>query len=270
MLWLIDDLHHVLENELVFRDLRDYNFHGAVDWLRSTHLLKNSACLALVKLSSLSQPLFRWRPYDEKGSGVAFTILYRFLEGLLCHKTVYGTSTKRKEDGPIVELQIIVSGFEIPSWLNHQSVRNSISIELPSNWCNCKWMGFALCASVSGPKTKSICLFYLSCDDWFATIGNGECGQIKVIFATNDSAIHACECGVSLVYEQDVDEFSQTNAQCLIESFGKEFIVGIDDDDNVHRVDDGDDEGLKSLNPRRKSHRLLIYQTVLQYLSPKR
>ena len=35
---------------------------------------------ALVKLSSLSQPLFRWLPYDESGSGVAFTRLFRYLQ----------------------------------------------------------------------------------------------------------------------------------------------------------------------------------------------
>ena len=163
---------------------------------------------------------------------------------------------KRKEDGSITEFQVTIHGFVIPSWLTHQSVGNSISIELPSNWCNSKWMGFALCASVSACKGKrfgvgahvtalgdmtqnhyaselfntlmhcedSIWLLYLSRDDWFAAVGNGECRKIKVIFETYDLAFHVHECGVNLVYEQDVDEFSQTNAQCLIESFGKGFI----------------------------------------------
>ena len=34
----------------------------------------------LVKLSSLSRPLFLWRAYDESGGGMAFTILYRHLQ----------------------------------------------------------------------------------------------------------------------------------------------------------------------------------------------
>ena len=35
---------------------------------------------ALVKLSSLSRPLSQWLAYDESGSGMAFTILYRHLQ----------------------------------------------------------------------------------------------------------------------------------------------------------------------------------------------
>ena len=55
--------------------------------LPSTLRLINAQCCfslkpspALVKLSSLSQPLFRWLPYDESGSGVAFTRLFRYLQ----------------------------------------------------------------------------------------------------------------------------------------------------------------------------------------------
>ena len=183
-----------------------------------------------------------------------------WVQGLLCQKTVNETSTKRKEDEgeSITEFQIIIHGFDIPSWLTHQSVGNSISIELPSNWCNCKWMGFAICASASAsasaskpirigirarvialgdtpqnnyvskllfgmmPCEDNIWLLYLSRDNWFATVGNGECSQIKVIFETDDSALHVWECGVNLLYEQDVDEFSQTNAQCLIEKLRRD------------------------------------------------
>ena len=128
-------------------------------------------------------------------------------------------------------------------------MRNSISIELPSNWYNSKWIGFALWASgVMGCEydirarvialgdmplnnwafelfttlirlENSICLLYLSYDEWFATVGNGKCSRIKVTFETDGSTIDIdlFECGVSLLYEQDVDEFNQTNAQCLIE-----------------------------------------------------
>ncbi|XP_030968544.1 TMV resistance protein N-like isoform X3 [Quercus lobata] len=216
-----------------------------------------------VKLSSWSQLLSWWRLYGESGSRVEFTILFHFLEGLLCYKTVNGTSSK-------TEFQIIV-----PSWLTHQSVGNSISIELPSNWCNSKWMGFALWASLSGiiglkhgirvrvialgdmPQNHcaselfttwthcgvSICLLYLFHDDWVTKVG--ECSHIKVIFETNESNIYVWKCGVSLVYEQDVDEFNQTNAQCLIESVGEVFIfklsVGDNDDDDIHTIGDDND-----------------------------
>uniref|UniRef100_A0A7N2MGF2 C-JID domain-containing protein n=1 Tax=Quercus lobata TaxID=97700 RepID=A0A7N2MGF2_QUELO len=66
--------------------------------------------------------------------------------GLLCRKTEYETYTKRKEDRSRTEFQLIIPGSKIPQWLTHRSVENSISIVLPPNWCNSRWMGFALCA----------------------------------------------------------------------------------------------------------------------------
>ena len=63
-------------------------------------------------------------------------------------------------------------------------------------------------------------LLYLSRDEWLATVGNGECSQIKVIFQ-GGKLYEWTKFWVSLVYEQDVDEFNQTNAQCLIASFGE-------------------------------------------------
>ena len=99
----------------------------------------------------------------------------------------------------------------MPSCLT-EIVENSISIELPSNWYNSKWIGLALWASVShihsmygsrqhevavGKMSQKHCAFelfttwinvevqykdrfnnyllYLSRDEWFATVGNGEC-----------------------------------------------------------------------------------------------
>ena len=63
-------------------------------------------------------------------------------------------------------------------------------------------------------------LLYLSRDDWFSTVGNGECSQIEVVFEYG-SGYHSLNpvrrCGVSLVYEQDMElmeELNQANAQC--------------------------------------------------------
>ena len=160
-----------------------------------------------------------------------------WIQGLLCHKAVF-------------------DGFIIQSCLA-EIEGNSISIELPSNWYNSKWTGFALwasslgmiqqeydiraCVIALGDMPQNHCaselfatliscevdigLLYLSCDDWFAKVGNGECSQIKVIFKTDKSTIYVEECGVSLIYKQDVDEFNQTNAQCLIESFREEVFI---------------------------------------------
>ena len=148
----------------------------------------------------------------------------------------------------------VLDGSIIPSCLA-KIKETSIRIELPSNWYNNKWIGFALWASLSYgiveydirasvialgniPQNdwvsehftttisdkNSICLLYLSRADWFAKVGNGECSQIKVIFETRESTMGG-ECGVSLIYKQGVNEFNETNAQCLIESFGEEVCI---------------------------------------------
>ena len=114
--------------------------------------------------------------------------------------------------------EAILDGSIIPSFIA-EIKETSISIELPSNWYNDKWIGFALWASLSDVDAKygirasvialdnipqnycaSECfttrinvevktdyglnnyLLYLSRNEWFATVGNDECSQIKVIF----------------------------------------------------------------------------------------
>ena len=133
-------------------------------------------------------------------------------------------------------------------------MENSISIVLPPNWSNSRWMGFALCACLYAsymPTTveafgkttglrarvialgdmphshcvseiffgmtlgaNHICLLYLSRDDWFAAGWKGECSQFEVVFETTNPSLVPQKCGVSLIYEQDVEEFNQSIAQC--------------------------------------------------------
>ncbi|XP_065616440.1 TMV resistance protein N isoform X2 [Quercus suber] len=212
---------------------------------------------ALLKMSSLLQPrsLFGCQ-YDESKGEVAFTLLNHYLQGLLCRKTGFETNTKRKEGGSRTEFQLIIPGSKIPQWLKHRSVTNSVSIVPPPNWCNSRWMGFALCACLyasyspiianaeehgktSGLRARvialgdmphshcateiffgmelgadHICLLYLSRDDWFATGWNGECNQIEIVFETTNPSWVTQKCGVSLVFEEDVEAFNQSIAQC--------------------------------------------------------
>nr|XP_023921554.1 TMV resistance protein N-like isoform X2 [Quercus suber] len=231
----------------------------------------------LLSQSSLPRPYSSpfFRGYDERSGGVAFTILELYLQGLFCEKTGYETATKRKEDGSTTAFQIIIPGCLVPRWLTHQSRGNSISVVLPPNWCNSRWMGFALCAlfneeadfsgeysacvkaigdmphiqyvfknlkfrrcsenrvhrfhnnwysTVGNSECKQIenhvWLLYLSRDDWFSTVGNGECRQIEVVFedvSYRDIPSRPVKrCGVSLVYEQDMElmeELNEANAQ---------------------------------------------------------
>ncbi|KAF3956343.1 hypothetical protein CMV_018518 [Castanea mollissima] len=60
-------------------------------------------------------------------------------------------------------------------------------------------------------QTSGVChiwLLYLSRDSWFATVGNGECNQIEVTFENYGPRLNVWNCGVNLVYEQDVEETS--------------------------------------------------------------
>ena len=74
-----------------------------------------------------------------------------------------------------------------------------------------------------GTCVDHVWLLYLSRDDWFSTVGNGECSQIEVVFETDPGAIYPSSenpvgrCGVSLVYEQYtelMEELNQANSQC--------------------------------------------------------
>ena len=80
-------------------------------------------------------------------------------------------------------------------------------------------------------------LLYLSRDDWFSTVGNGECSQIKVVFEFNspyERLNPVQQCGVSLLYEQDMEpmeELNQANAQCCSSSR----VITFEGWDGVHR-----------------------------------
>ena len=74
-----------------------------------------------------------------------------------------------------------------------------------------------------------IWILYLSRDDWFATFPNGEYNQIKVVFESCGSMEKVRNCGVSLVYEQSVEGFNQTIAQCSGNS-----IIAFEGWDGVH------------------------------------
>ena len=171
------------------------------------------------------------------GISCVFFFFFFWVQGLFCQKTGYETATKRKEDGSKTEFQIIIPGYHVPRWLMHQSRGNSISVVLSPNWCNSWWMGFTLCAHFNTNSFRSgfrarvkaigdmphsqyvsecffrrcssyhhIWLLYLSRDDWFSTVGNGECSQIEVVFEeSSDFGSSVLQCGVSLVYMQDME-----------------------------------------------------------------
>uniref|UniRef100_A0A7N2M7Q0 Uncharacterized protein n=1 Tax=Quercus lobata TaxID=97700 RepID=A0A7N2M7Q0_QUELO len=155
----------------------------------------------LLRQSSLSRPYSSpfFRGYDESSGGVVFTILNRYLQGLFCQKTGYKTATKRKEDGSKTEFQIIIPGCLV------LRARVKAIGDMPHSQYVSQ-LFFREC------RKYHIWLLYLSRDDWFSTVGNGECSKIEVVFE-EDSGLRylssrnpVLRCGVSLVY--------QANARC--------------------------------------------------------
>ena len=57
---------------------------------------------------------------------------------------------------------------------------------------------------------RLIWLLYLPCNDWFATAWSGEFNQIEVVFESTRPGMYVLKCGLSLVYKQDVEMFTQT------------------------------------------------------------
>ncbi len=59
-----------------------------------------------------------------------------------------------------------------------------------------------------GPMTfdsSHIWILYVSRNDWFAIVRNGKCSKIEVVFETSIPGLNVEECGVSLVYRDDVE-----------------------------------------------------------------
>lgn len=134
--------------------------------------------------------------------------------------------------------EIVMPGSEIPSWFSHQSLGSSVSVQLPRNWHDNKWMGYALCAvfhvfgggweldcllKVNGkeqypapilatnvqPISDHLWLVYISRD---LSLGKEwQHRRNQLIFSFNSSGPSLVKkCGVRLIYEQDVEEFNKT------------------------------------------------------------
>ncbi|XP_030934304.1 TMV resistance protein N-like isoform X2 [Quercus lobata] len=284
-LWLREDLLHVLMNNTATKAIQAIvldSFEGdeACRKLEACPEAFSKMCnLRLLIIDNVHIPnglnhlsnnlrFLEWHGYSSKCLPSSFQseelvelkmwfskieYLWKGVKGLMYPKIGYRTSDKRKDRSGDA-FNIIIPGFEVPPWLTHQRFGYSISIELPPNWCNSRWMGFALCAffrinrscysseryslkghvialgdTPHGPhrtfevvigetsfkySVGHLWLLYLSRDDWPATGWNYQCSRIKVVFDTNSPRVEVIKCAVRLIYEQDVEEFNLTIAQC--------------------------------------------------------
>ena len=175
-----------------------------------------------------------------------------------------------------------------------------MSIKLSPNWCSSMWMGFALCALVNAcmtscmfgldirvrvkapgdmhhchyasktffkkkSLTNHIWILYLSRDDWFATVGNGECSQIEVVFECPSSFASVQKCGFSLVYDQDKEESNQAIAQC-----SSSRVITYEGWDGVHHGFDNSTsscDGHSDIEPEESDLFSYNGNDLLQYLS---
>ncbi|PRQ55206.1 putative toll-like receptor, P-loop containing nucleoside triphosphate hydrolase [Rosa chinensis] len=161
--------------------------------------------------------------------------------------------------------QIVIPGSNIPKWFGHQSVGCSLSVRLPADWNNSRFLGFALCADfvlrehhrvdelyidefktfnathhlvcclkIDGRElevygrqpafrfSEEFCqvesnhlwLFYVSRDKYFGTEWwHNSCSQLEFLFETRGPGLKVKECGVRLIYEQEVQGLNQTTTQ---------------------------------------------------------
>ncbi|KAF3457259.1 hypothetical protein FNV43_RR01916 [Rhamnella rubrinervis] len=141
---------------------------------------------------------------------------------------------------------IVLPGNEIPSWFTHKAIgSSSISLPLHPNWCNNKWMGFALSLcfrstsnlywrdwfweikinqedwgfghvyfpvnEYSGTKRR-IWLLYLPCNTYFHSEWHDKkFDHVQFSFKYRGESVFEedevfAQCGIRLVYEGDVQE----------------------------------------------------------------
>ena len=135
---------------------------------------------------------------------------------------------------------IILPGYEIPSWFTCQ-VRESSSISLPlhPNWCTNEWMGFALSVCFDRFGLRTSCIWEIKMNQegrgfedvrietsfmrgyhhwllylprtYFHTEWHNKLGDIQFSFKEyGERSKEFKQCGVRMVYEQDIEELNLT------------------------------------------------------------
>ncbi|XP_008237406.1 PREDICTED: TMV resistance protein N-like [Prunus mume] len=137
--------------------------------------------------------------------------------------------------------EIVMPGSEIPLWFSHQALGSSVSVQLPRNWRDNKWMGYALCTvfqvfgsgweldcllKVNGkeqypapilatnvqPMSDHLWLVYISRDLSLGKEWQHRRNQLIFSFISSGPSF-VKKCGVRLIYEQDVEEFNKILTQ---------------------------------------------------------
>nr|AEE43927.1 TIR-NBS-LRR resistance protein muRdr1C [Rosa multiflora] len=84
----------------------------------------------------------------QDSSYFLYSVLKRWIEIQVlsrCDMMVHMQETNRR---PLEFVDFVIPGSEIPEWFNNQSVGDRVTEKLPSDACNSKWIGFAVCALI--------------------------------------------------------------------------------------------------------------------------
>ncbi|KAF3953720.1 hypothetical protein CMV_020863, partial [Castanea mollissima] len=113
----------------------------------------------------------------------------------------------------------------VPDWFSNRSFCSEIRIKLPTNLQRYgRWMGIAVCAYYTVQERLAISsdnkdlTTFLNFYNPSVLLRLEECRHIGASFEHNKPDVRVEECGLRLVYEQDVENFVQTLAQCMLES----------------------------------------------------
>ncbi|KAL6316820.1 hypothetical protein AAG906_021120 [Vitis piasezkii] len=113
----------------------------------SIKLLDAGDCISLESLSVLSPQSPQYLSSSSRLCPVTFKLPNCFA---LAQDNVATILEKLHQNFlPEIEYSIVLPGSTIPEWFQHPSIGSSVTIELPRNWHNEEFLGFALCCVFS-------------------------------------------------------------------------------------------------------------------------
>ncbi|XP_034674451.1 disease resistance protein RPV1-like [Vitis riparia] len=113
----------------------------------SIKLLDAGDCISLESLSVLSPQLLQHLSSSSCLRPITFKLPNCF--ALAQHDVATILEKLHQNLLPEIEYSIVLPGSTIPEWFQHPSIGSSVTIELPPNWHNKDFLGFALCSVLS-------------------------------------------------------------------------------------------------------------------------
>ncbi|KAL6316791.1 hypothetical protein AAG906_021091 [Vitis piasezkii] len=115
---------------------------------------------------------------------------------------------------PEIEYSVVLPGSTIPEWFQHPSIGSSVTIELPRNWHNEEFLGFAVCSPSLGHsgdrvvETDHIWLVYQPGAKLMIPKSSSlnKFRKITAYFSLSGASHVVKNCGIHLIYARDKKE----------------------------------------------------------------